>query len=38
MSVSSKNTFGLKNLFTEVDGEFASDFVDNSPETHKLTR
>lgn len=38
MTVSSKNTFGLKNLFTEVDGEFADDFIDAAPETHTFKR
>lgn len=28
MTASSKTTFGLKNLFTEVDGEFADDFIE----------
>jgi len=37
MTVSTKNTFGLKNLFTEVDGEYADDFVDKEPDAHTLT-
>lgn len=38
MTVSTKNTFGLKNLFTEIDGEFANDFVEVTPETHSLNK
>ena len=28
MTVSTKTTYGLKKLFTEVDGEYADDFAD----------
>lgn len=38
MTVSSRNTFGLKNLFTEVDGEFADDFIEATPQPNTFKR
>ena len=33
MKISAKNTYGLKNLFTEIDSEYSSDFLKYNGDT-----